>query len=273
MRQPKAPGTAISTSRKNGWRERFSGYRRNVTNAKLAGWIDQFAAADQDVAARVLDAVEFINTEQIEQSLVRTLNGLPGWATTKRDRQGTWRFVAFSKSAAESGNTMLHFLRSAANLGAARYNELFVEKRDLISEDLGPDDTVVFVDDFAGTGNQACTDWPDLMAELLPGEPNIYLLLVAARADACKKIQNETQMSPKCARTLRDRDNVFSNSCTYFSAEEKAVVLKYCKIANRIEPKGYGDCGLLIAFAHKAPNNSISILHMDHNNWLGLFPR
>jgi len=46
----------------------------------------------------------------------------------------------------------------------------------VLKENLGPDDTVVFVDDFAGTGNQVCTGWREVMEELLPGEPNIYLM-------------------------------------------------------------------------------------------------
>lgn len=273
MIKPKRPGAPIDSERYQKWTDRFVGYRRNVTKKKLADWIEQFAEPDHDIAARILDSIEYINLEQLENGLAQVLSRLPGWHKTKKHRRGKWRFVAFSKSAAESGQAMIYSLRSAAKLGATTYDRLFIDKRDLLGEELGPEDSVVFVDDFTGTGNQACTGWPELMSELLPDEPKVYLMLVAACVDAKKRIQDETRMSVRNWRTLKSRENFFSSDCTYFSAQDKRKVLKYCRTADRKEPKGYGDCGLLLSFSHKTPNDSLPILHKDNTRWSGILPR
>jgi hypothetical protein len=43
---------------------------------------------------------------------------------------------------------MLAAFRVANQLTAKRHDELFIYKADLMKEQLGPEDTVVFVDDF-----------------------------------------------------------------------------------------------------------------------------
>ncbi len=154
MRRPKRPGAPIDTRRYADWITRFSGYRQEVTRARVTAWLGQFNSVDRDLAARVLDSVMYLSHASMEDAFRKILAQLPGWDRVKRQRRGKWRFVAFSRAAGESGNQMLHRWRSATNLSASRYDELFIEKRDLLREGLGTEDTVVFVDDFAGTGQQ-----------------------------------------------------------------------------------------------------------------------
>lgn len=272
MREPSPAGTLVDTERFNEWTNRFAGYRRTVTNPKIKAWLNQFTEPDRDVAARILDCVEYINLEQVEVGLAAVLSDLTGWHRTKKRRKGKWRFVAFSRSGAESGQLMVYHLRTAAGLSPDRYDELFIDKRDLLLQELGPDDTVVFVDDCTGTGNQACTAWPE-MSELLPDEPTVYLVLVTACDGAIERIHDETRMTVRPWKTLKDPDNLFAEECIHFSNAEKGNVLAYCKTADKKQPKGYGDCGLVLVFGHKAPNDSIPILHKKHAGWSGLFPR
>ena len=147
-----------------------------------------------------------------------------------------------------------------------------IYKSQLITEDLGPNDTVVFIDDFSGSGEQACKYWPETR-ELLPGNPTAYLVLVAANSRAVERIECETDLSLYCQIQLTEEDNVFSSKCRCFNKEEKETLLRYCRIADRRYPKGHGDCGLVIVFAHDCPNNSIPILRRDHRRWEGLFIR
>ena len=137
----------------------------------------------------------------------------------------------------------------------------------------GSEDTVVLVDDFSGTGNQACESWRDVFAELLTSGPRVILMLVAATKDALERIADETQMEAICGTTLRRRDNIFHSDCSHFAETEKETLLTYCKRADPTSPKGYGDAGLVIVFAHQCPNDTIPILHVNHGNWQGLFPR
>jgi hypothetical protein len=235
-------------------------------------WLEQFTSADQDLAARVLDSVLFIGTQKIHTDFRELLNGLEGWNKFKKRRRGRWFFVPFSGSVGESGDSMVHTLRMATSMTKRQYSQLFIHRSELVAKKPGPNDTVVLVDDFSGTGNQACEAW-QLFEELLTGGPRIVLMLVAATDRALVRIARETQMEPVCATTLTKKDDIFDAACVHFSEAEKSTILTYCSQADAARPKGWGDSGLLVVLAHQTPNNSIPILHASQNEWRGLFPR
>lgn len=150
----------------------------------------------------------------------------------------------------------------------------------MLSEDdprrLGEDDVVVLLDDFSGTGKQVCDAWNDPVTSfgpLLAGVGKVYLILVAASRTARQRISDETSISPMPAHELHDSDNVFSDKCKHFTDADRARLLHYGRIASGANPKGFGDCGFVVVFQHRPPNNSIPILWADHSKWAGLFPR
>jgi len=273
MREPQPRGTAIEPNRLNDWFEDFAGYRHQVGESRITRWLGQFDDGHRDIAARVLDCVDFVSRERIAHAFRTLLGDLPGWNINPANRQGKWRFVPFSGSAGESGDALLYDFRLANRLDDRRYNDLFVNARDLLRQDLKAGDNVVFVDDFAGTGDHVCQAWVNDMAELLPGGPNAYLLLVAASSAAREAISQSTNLTVARSIELSDTDCIFSDSCVHFDVEEKTAILAYCKKADRRLPKGYGECGFVIVFAHRCPNNTIPILHANHSKWVGLFRR
>jgi hypothetical protein len=232
------------------------------------------------LGARILDAVTFFKIQDIEEALKKMVGRLPGWHKSPTQRRGKWRFVAFSISAGESGDTMLHKSRTALGLTGRQYNDLFIHKADLLNEALSTDDNVVFFDDFAGTGQQACRAWRGDpvdkitgLAELLPGNPKTYLIFVAAGKRAITRIAQETSLRVLARHILGSCDDIFSDDCQHFTQAEKNGLLEYCKKADRKHPRGFGDCGFVFVLAHKTPNNSISVLHANNTGWHGLFPR
>lgn len=272
MKRPLPRETSINMQRVRRWMADFAGYRITVSEQRIDRWIEQFPQADRDLAARVLDSVDFISNEQISAAFRSILNSLPNWNIEEGRRDGKWRFVPFSSSAGESGDTMMHKFRLANGLSSKNYNELFIWKSDLLRADLGPEDTVIFVDDFSGSGTQACNAWPET-EELLPGKPKIYLALVAATVSARDRIQRETEIVVVPHQTLAETENIFSPYCDCFSDGEKEDILRYCRRLDKKQPKGFGECGLVLVFAHNCPNNSIPILHKSTQNWEGLFRR
>lgn len=273
MKAPRQQGAPIDAARMRGWLADFAGYRVHINEGRIDRWIQRFALADRDVAARVLDVVDYVSQEQIAHAYRAALARLPGWNVDPHRRRGKWRFVPFSVSAGESGDSMLHAFRLANNLNKKKFDKEFVTKRDLPGEKLGADDSVVFVDDFAGTGNQAIEAWNDSLQELLPGDPSTYLVLVAVSASARTRIGLETSLTVVPHNVLGDADNIFHNRCVHFSAAEKTTIKRYCRRADAIAPSGYGGRGFVIVFCHNCPNNSIPILHAFNNNWEGLFRR
>ncbi|MFY9743510.1 MAG: hypothetical protein WA252_13540 [Candidatus Sulfotelmatobacter sp.] len=284
MRRPFAPGTPVDAKRYKRWVARFGSYRDGITNLSIQSWLKQFKK-DKDLAARILDAVEFYGQSQIHAAYRQALAALPGWHKAPSKRKGQWRFAAMSGSAGESGDAMLHQFRVANNLDTKAFNAFFVSRSDLfrqplLPEDdpqkLGKDDVVVLLDDFSGTGTQVCEAWNDpatSFGALLAGVGKVYLILVVASKAARRKIADETGISLVSGHELHDADNVFSDKCKHFSSADRTKLLHYGEIADKRCPKGFGDCGLIVVFQHRPPNNSIPILHADHSKWSGLFPR
>jgi len=265
-------GAAVDETRYDRWLSQFSGYRNPVTHGMIELWLRQFSAIDHDLAARVLDAVLFIGTQKVHTGFRELVNGLEGWHKAKPRRRGRWFFVPFSGSIGESGDSMLHALRMATSMAKKQYNDLFIHRSELVAKQPGADDTVVLVDDFSGTGTQACGSW-QIFEELLTGGPRTVLMLIAATEHALQRITDETNMEPVCSTILTRKDDVFHADCAHFTPGEKNTILSYCSRADRRQPKGFGEAGLLLVFAHRTPNDSIPILHATHEEWHGLFPR
>ena len=274
MRTPRPVGTPIDDNRKQQWLEDFAGYRVPVTEDRINGWLSRFAAADRDAAARLLDAVLFVSSSDVTAAFRQILESLDGWALSEDERQGRWMFVPFTGSAGESGDLMIERFRRANNLKGRKYSDLFCYRADLVKLSPGPEDTVVLVDDFSGTGDQACGAWESTFEELLPRRPRVLLVLLAATDTAQDRIATETGMTA-CARIeLNSAEDIFSAQCTLFSDDEKARLLHYGRRADPKYPRGWGNCGFVIVFPHTCPNNSIPLLHKRRaGHWEGLFPR
>lgn len=276
MNKPKDANTPIDSKRFRKWIAVFGTYRSAVTQLLIEEWIQQFRKKDKDLAARLLDSVMFFEHSSIASNFRSVLSSMTGWHINPSKRKGRWFFVAMSGSAGESGDLMLREFRRANGLNHSTYNELFIHRSDLVRQALTANDTILFIDDFTGTGEQACSVWNDpslAFSELTAGAGSVFLIVVAATTTAKKRISTETSLELVSAHTLSDRDNFFSDKCLYFSKKEKEAILKYSMVADKKNPKGYGECGLLIVFNHGCPNNSVPLLHVVNNKWVGLFPR
>jgi len=272
MKRLSRRNAAIDLRRLRSWVNEFAGYRHSVPEERIRDWIAQFGTHD-DLAARVLDCIHFFTHDQIVAAFRSVLPSLEGWDTHKSKRDGKWRFIAYSASAGESGDSMLHKFRHANNLAGRKYDELFIHRSDILRARLGPDDTVVLIDDFVGSGKQACESWSNQFGELLADVGRVYLVVVAAYPLALRRIANETSLELVPHVHLSEADNVFSSHCHHFNATEREALFKFCTQANAKEPKGHGECGLLVVFAHSCPNNSIPVLHTSNSKWEGLFRR
>lgn len=273
MKKPLPIDHPIDNKRISRWLGLFSNYRNSVTRQQIDDWLSQYSSTDRNVAARLLDSVEFVTYQQICAAFRAIMGGLDGWDVDPMKRQGKWRFAPFSNSSGKSGDSMIHIFRKANKLSYNQFSDLFIYRRDLFGQDLGPGDTVVLVDDFAGTGDTVCSAGLEDFKELLPGNPSIILILVRAITSAKKRIERETDLIVHPYMQLSERDNLFSSKCKHFSDDEKKIILKYCKIADSKSPKGYRDSGIILVFAHDCPSNSIPILHANSKKWCGLFPR
>ena len=176
-----------------------------------------------------------------------------------RQRRPEWRCDVASISA---GN----------NLDGRQSDEMFIYRSELVSERLTSDDTVVFVDDLTATGKQVCEVWEEHFAELVAGVGRAFLIVVVAGRGARKEIKKNTELRLVAGHELRAKDSLFSEDCEYFTAAEKERLLAYSRTANAALPAGFGNCGYVLVFQHRCPNNSVALLHDSNARWSGLFP-
>jgi hypothetical protein len=167
---------------------------------------------------------------------------------------------------------MLHKFRNANNLAGRQYDPLFVYRSEILAQRLGPDDTLVLVDDFIGSGGQASENWP-ICSELVGEVGRVILVVVAAFHAGRSRIRSETELELFSNHDLSEAYNILSDRCRRFTAEEKRTLPAYCEHVAPNEPKGRGDCGLLVVFSHGCPNNSLPILHAANQRWEALFRR
>jgi hypothetical protein len=251
------------------WIGKFSVYRQPPQRQDIVKWLSRFDAPHLTIAIKLLDAVIIRSELQIQECYRNALEQMPGW--TKETRQGRWFFVG-AGNAGESGQAMLRSFREANGLTQDRWQSFFVAMRELPNLRLSARDTLVFVDDFAGSGKQMCDYWPT-MQELIASEAKCYLVLTATTAWAAARIAKDTELELIACLTLDESANIFSVASTLLSEQERAAVVAYGEIAWPAHPKGFGDAGLLLILSHKTPNNSIPLLHANHGDWKGLFPR
>jgi hypothetical protein len=167
---------------------------------------------------------------------------------------------------------MLRLFREANGMAAAGWQPFFVTPLDLPGLKLSALDSVVFVDDFAGTGTQMVGYWP-IMQELIASEAKCYLVLTAITTRATEAITENTDLDVRAEITLDDSANVFSQECALFTEEEKNILDEYGTQASVDRPRGFGECGLTFVLSHKTPNNTLPILYANHPGWVGPFPR
>jgi hypothetical protein len=251
----------------------FSAYKSSVLEQSVVEWIEQFDEADRDLASRVLDVVDFYAIPRIETAFRDVLGSLPGWHAEEAKRRGRWRFCEFSAGPGTSAGDMLYRFRYANKLTGKQFRELFIGRSEILSAKLGPDDTLVLVDDFVGTGGQAKEAFEGFFQELIAAVGQVYLVTVAARREAIEAVLEQTGIEIRCAQILLPGDSPISDACTHFTAEEKARLVEYGLRADKKRPRGFGDCGLVVVFYHNCPNNSLPILHAVSKKWTPLFPR
>jgi hypothetical protein len=106
-----------------------------------------------------------------------------------------------------------------------------------------------------------------------PLNASIYVGLLVLNEPARDKI--ESFASVLTVTELSKRDNVYDETNSNFSPNEKKRLLRNSRKTGcgPSFEKGFGENGLLVAFKHGCPNNSLPILWYEGKKWLSLFNR
>lgn len=136
----------------------------------------------------------------------------------------------------------------------------------------GNDCALIFLDDFIGSGDQIKLYWDTTLSQLIPPGQAVYLATMVATADGLDVVTNNTPFEVMTVHHVHPKNML--QTCGVFSNAEREVIREYSrKMGNTA--LGIGELELLIAFAHEAPDNTLSMLRGGANQkrWPGILPR
>jgi hypothetical protein len=258
---------AANNRRIAGLAAKFQGHT-GLDRALLLHWLGQFRAEHIDLALRVLESVTYFTRrnvkalgEQVVDDAFAFLGDIP--------RQKVLFVIAADMW---DGDVLVaRVLRYGGQLPQRQLTQY----AHLSSMHAGEWEAVVLLKDFVGTGGQLARWWTDtLEALVLPLEAEVVFGILVLNSLARQRLQ-PLGPSVVAACELGAVDNVFHGQCNLFSQEEKSTILDYCEQtgAPTHYVRGYGDNGLMVAFDHGCPNNSIPILWYNSESWVPLFSR
>ena len=140
---------------------------------------------------------------------------------------------------------------------------------------------IIFVDDLIGTGEQSTEYINKKLNLFMNSSYECYLLSLCGTKDGIYKVETDTNFKVICAITLMETDHEYlCDKCTIFSEGEKEILQSKNQIITSKSDK-YNK-GLLLAFSHSVPNNTMPIIWKGGykyeyegvvNKWVALLPR
>ncbi len=259
-------------------------------------WLSQFASppdtgfSEQLHALFLLSHFSYFNSDLMRvllRTLYRDLVQYPIVARLRRQHDHTldWailqphferelmrlRFIGIGNPS-ESGTHLLYYFRQENRLPT----DLFVHPHELFESNAAKPQLIsgvnqlIFLDDFCGSGTQAGRYSKRLLRRIRELDKQIQLSYfpVCATTYGISKVRNETLFT--IVETLCELDNSFralDNESRYFRESHDSLsrefALDMCRrhgaLLEPCAPLGFGNCQLLLGFAHNIPNNTLPI--------------
>lgn len=243
------------------------GDHEGMTEGTILHWMVQFAEEHLPLAEKILRTITYFSSSNI-RAMTRELARM-----IVADFGGDPQRIIFVPIEDHPGGGSSTIARVLYHLPAIRGSRI-VKMSDLEGMDKGNARAVAFFDDFSGTGDQFEDWWLSVEPLVRPlGIPVVIGLLVMT-TQARERIQSFVERVLS-VRELNGRYNMLSPLCTTFDNGEKEALTQYCRRTGcgLMYIMGYGSSGLLLAFTHGCPDDSLPILWYDSGNWRTLFRR
>ncbi len=253
-----------------------------IEEVQIRNWLRQFGVSNVtnlELGLKLLDRIDYFSPARLVNEARELHRLLLAYKQTDGVRLLTkpTYFVDFSLSSGHSQDELVPKYRLASGLRHTRYDPHFIYLRDmgkfLNKSGVVRGITFVFLTDFIGSGKQVADTWKDILWAISPENEHI-LLSICAYDSGIKRIQQETedQICIMTCRAYSDRNRIFSKENTQFTMSEKNILLELCQTAGEY-PAGYLDVQSTTVFCFRCPNDSISVLRANNENWTGLFKR
>jgi len=242
------------------------GDHEDITAGRVTRWLAQFEDPDLPLAVQVIRAIRYFNAINIRTMTKQLLE----ISIDELNQRNLLRaaFVAVGSLGAGSG-TVARILRD--RLKSTRHRMLSM--LEVASLKRGAVDAIIFIDDFSGSGQTLEKWWENVEPIVRPTNAQVFVGLLVVNERAHERIRAFAEVF--AVEELAASANVLSPENSTFTDEEKPRVFEYCQRTGCGEKyeAGWGQCGLLLAFKHGCPNNSLPILWVHEGQWRSLFNR
>jgi hypothetical protein len=135
--------------------------------------------------------------------------------------------------------------------------------------DLPKGSTIVFLDDLIGTGSQSVDYINKKLNLMIKPSYDCYLVCLCSTEAGLQRVEKETNFKVISSVLLEKNDyEHLSEECEVFSEKEKDTIKEINKLLSANSNNDYNK-GLLLAFTHCVPNNSLPMIWKDKFPYIG----
>ena len=260
-----------------------------LTEDRIRSWLRQFGSkVDQRLAFTLLQGLTFYSNARVREKL-REAHGivLRGMRTQVTDGGRVRRDILVSHLGG-TGKSSLQYARLYVD-------ENRISKENVVAPDKLPSllranqyQSLVFVDDFIGTGKTASKSVGDIIDEagmaISDSGLNVHIIAITGFTDGVRRVEDAFKGSASTWQLnvcdpLDDSDRAFGEGSKVFvSSDDRDRARRLFDECGRRavskNPLGFGGCEALVVFDSSCPNNSLPVLWGgDRDSWSPLFAR
>ena len=251
--------------------EFFNPFEGDIRDDEIKRWLDQFERAEQPLIIKLLKEFKYYSSKKVNL-LLRKL-----WTMILNDLKTSVDNVWFVPVGyvAKSGSAIAYFFKKVNNL----HIDKFIPINEINSIKVSSETTIVFLDDYIGSGNQASLFWnSEIKRKSIDKSCNslFYGVLVGLN-EGIRKVEKNTDFKVRAVDVFSEKDLPFSKKSKIFDSrkekeEIKKIIKKYGEKFFPEYPLGYNSLSTLIGFFYSTPNSTFPIFWSKENAWKPLLP-
>lgn len=224
----------------------------------LNNWLDNFEESELDDILRILDNVKYISYSQITADVKELYKKLSNY--TRIDKNFGY-IVPVSTNRPSGALHIMYEFEIVTQMKNRCLNSIEHIKKGTLK----PNEPIIIIDNFIGTGN-TILNWWQQYSPYLPLENPIYIVSPVGMEEGITRLRKSLSLIHENIHIISPRHILLSkekvlNPGYIFEEEEipriKKLLYKYGVKGREL---GYNNSQALIAFYYRVPNNTISLL-------------
>lgn len=273
-----------------------TGVRRSLTMERVKTWLKQFdAGPEQTLALLILRHLIYRTTDQIQSTLTQALRKMAlHFALDDTDRENlNWRDILAGKAKlsfyfgppahdftkpGKSGELIIRLLKQIFSVTSNQ-----IQYPGMVTE-LPPDERYLMIDDGTFTGDQF-TKFVGTFAGMMKTPHQTGIVVSIAHEAALKNLRRNYPGIPVFyGEKMTYQDGLVALSQRWIDSgrwpyEESSPLDVYQSVIEKKgrfkvnQPLGFGGLGLIVAYEHGVPDDSLQLLWDKSDTWSPLFDR